>query len=150
MGLVLSVRWIVFAAQAIIIFPALKVAHNLEIKRREIETAKDEISKLEHLYIFEVFVAGFSQEFATPLSTLHIRLRRLNPELLNNDDLHEEFEAAKWRYLTSKNLRQRRNNLTESTFEKIDVGEKVREVAEIWRQSNAPLLKCIRWLKNST
>ncbi len=119
------------------------VAHKLEIKRREIETAKDEISKLEHLRVFGVFVAGFSHEFATPLSTLHMRLKRLqrlNPELLNNDDLLEAFEAAKRCDLTLKNLLQRRNNLTECTFEKIDVGEKVREVAEIWRQSNAPLV----------
>lgn len=119
------------------------VSHRLETKRRTIEEAKDEIRKIDHLRAFGVLATGFSHEFATPLSTLQMRLKRLhrqNLDLAENDDLRAALEAAQQCENKLKGLLNCRRNLDECSFEKIDVVQYIRELSNTW-ESSETLLK---------
>lgn len=119
------------------------VSIRLESKRRELESAKDELQKLDHLRAFGVIATGFSHEFATPLSTLQMRLKRLqrkNSELEANEDLQVALGASQQCETKLRNLLKRRHNLDHCTFEKVDIVEQIQSVKCAWSSSTAQLI----------
>ncbi|NBO37566.1 sensor histidine kinase [bacterium] len=119
------------------------VSLRLESKRKEIEAAKDELQRLDHLRAFGVIATGFSHEFATPLSTLQMRLKRLqrrSGELESDDDLKVALEAAHQCENKVKNLLKRRDDLANCTFEKVDISSQLRELKEAWVASDVSLV----------
>lgn len=114
----------------------------LEKKRHEVEIAKDDARKQEHLRAFGVFATGFSHEFATPLSTLQLRMNRLaraNPELSNSDDFKVAMEAANACGAALKQLLQQRQDISNCAFENVDLNEQLQMIKQNWKKLENPL-----------
>lgn len=118
------------------------ISNRLERKRSEFEIAQSELQKRDHLRVFGVIATGFSHEFATPLSTLKIRLKRLarlQPELEGNDDLNEALQAADKCEEKLRALLNRRGDLSDCKFEKIDLRHELIELQKAWSSSQSQL-----------
>lgn len=118
------------------------VSARLERKRKEIAIVQSELQKRDHLRAFGVIATGFSHEFATPLSTLQIRLRRLarrNPELEGNEDLREALQAATQCEERLRALLKRRGDFSECNFENIDLRKQLLNFKETWPAEKSQL-----------
>jgi len=118
------------------------ISTRLERKRREFEIAQSELQQRDHLRAFGVIATGFSHEFATPLSTLKIRLNRLarfHPELEDNEDLNEALHAADKCEERLRALLNRRGDLSDCKFEKIDLRHELMELQKTWPSSQSQL-----------
>jgi two-component system sensor histidine kinase RegB len=118
------------------------VSFRLENKRKEIEVAQAELQKRDHLRAFGVISTGFSHEFSTPLSTLQIRLKRLarhQPELHDNEDLQEALKSAKQCEEKLRSLLQRRGDVAECNFERIDLRHQLLELKAGWASQDTTL-----------
>ncbi|MEY2987875.1 MAG: hypothetical protein RJB13_1396 [Pseudomonadota bacterium] len=114
----------------------------LEKKRREVEVAQDDARKQEHLRAFGVIATGFSHELATPLSTLQLRLNRLaraNPHISSSDDYAAASEAAEACTAALKQLLRRRNDLSNCSFENVDLNEQLQELKQCWTKADHTL-----------
>lgn len=119
------------------------ISGRLEKKRKEIEIAQCELQKRDHLRAFGIIATGFSHEFATPLSTLKIRLSRLarqNPELEGNENLAEALQAANKCEEKLRALLERRGNVAECNFERIDLRDELFALKESWASPDTQLI----------
>ncbi|NBX16715.1 MAG: hypothetical protein EBR09_05050 [Proteobacteria bacterium] len=111
------------------------VSGRLEAKRNEIETSKEQLRKLDHLRAFGLIAGGFSHEFATPLSTIQIRLKRLQrlvPELSDNTDFQAAVEAGDRCEKSLKLLLARRKNPNACEFRLLNLATELEQWQREW------------------
>lgn len=118
------------------------LSYQLDKKRLEIELTKDDARKHEHMRVYGVIAAGFSHEFATPLSTLQLRLNRLlrgHPQVAQSDDFQVAADAARACQSVLKKMIRQQGQLEPCTIEEVDLNEQLRIIKEKWSVSGCDL-----------
>lgn len=118
------------------------ISFQLQTKREEVEIARDDMRKYENLRAYGVIVAGFSHEFATPLSTLQLRLNRLlrgNPNLEQNDDFMSAVTAAHACSVVLKKAVNQQSKVENGTIEEVDLSEQLRIIKKNWSRPDCTI-----------
>lgn len=118
------------------------LSFQLQTKREEVEIARDDMRKYENLRAYGVIVAGFSHEFATPLSTLQLRLNRLlrgNPNLEQNDDFMSAVTAAHACSVVLKKAVNQQSKVENGTIEEVDLNEQLRIIKKNWSRPDCTI-----------
>jgi two-component system sensor histidine kinase RegB len=129
---------VLFPAQSLVLlfFVGLLiwVSSQLEEQKKTLARMREEKDHIDRLRAFGVIATGFSHEFATPLATLRLKLRRLkNKESLECDpDLEVAIEAASQAERSLKSLMHQKFLPAETDFSPLEVASSIENILQTW------------------
>jgi two-component system, sensor histidine kinase RegB len=96
--------------------------------------------RLDRLRSLGALSAGFSHEFASPLNTIKLRLKRLLKHTQANEDLSEALEATSECEEVLRKMNSSQLDLTSMLHEEIPVGRLVKDIVTNWQDQHAGAL----------
>ncbi len=108
---------------------------------RALEVAREGKSRVDRLRALGIVATGFSHEFATPLSTLRMRLDRLarRADLADDEDLAEAREAATTCQAALRGLLRKQLAPGDVDFETFALVPCLERTIEAWQTDHAPV-----------